>query len=75
MNDIMNLQRLMRGDATECHSSLIFVIISLPRSPPFPFVSSMFSSLSIIFSPGRSRISLQDVQVKNNRVVLKHTYE
>lgn len=42
----------------ECHSILKFVTTKRPRSPPLPFVSSILSNRSIIFSPNFNRISL-----------------
>lgn len=52
------LHRLILGFASECHNSLKLVMISLPLSPPFPFVSSMLSRRSITFSPVVRCISL-----------------
>ena len=55
---IIHVHRLTRGILCECHMTLRLVINKRPRSPAFPFVSSIESSLSIKTSPERIRICL-----------------
>ena len=56
---IIHVHRLTRGILCECHMTLRLVINKRPRSPAFPFVSSIESSLSIKTSPERIRICLR----------------
>ena len=49
----------------ECQMTLKLVTNILPRSPEFPFVSSMLSSLSMRTSPGRIFICLIVEEVRS----------